>query len=139
MQAILIASDHAGFELKNIIKNYLLGKEYNVSDFGSYDQESVDYPDYSHKLCNALSNEQVGILICGTGIGMSIAANRFSHIRAALCCNSIMTRFAREHNDANILVLGARIIDEVTALESVDIFLNTKFQAGKHKIRVDKI
>ncbi|MEK6734363.1 MAG: RpiB/LacA/LacB family sugar-phosphate isomerase, partial [Pseudomonadota bacterium] len=103
------------------------------------DEESVDYPDYAKKLCELVDDRSSGILICGTGIGMSIAANRFKYIRAALCTSALMAKFSREHNNANVLVLGARIIGKLTALSCVDSFLNTSFHGSKHQKRIDKL
>ncbi len=138
---IAIASDHAGFELKEQIISYLKQKKYQITDLGCFSKESVDYPDYANRLVETLKDQQVlrGILVCGTGIGMSIAANRFNHIRAALCTNSQMAKLAREHNDANVLVLGARIIDQQAALDSVQVFLDTEFTETRHQLRIDKL
>ncbi len=138
---IAIASDHAGFELKEQLISYLEQKKYQIIDLGCSSKDSVDYPDYANKLVDSLKEQQVlrGILICGTGIGMSVAANRFNHIRAALCTNSLMAKFAREHNDANVLVLGARIIDQQTALDCVKSFLSTEFTETRHQLRIDKL
>ncbi len=133
---ILIAADHAGFALKKILIEAL---NYKVVDLGCHINDSVDYPDYAQALCKKMGNNDRGILICGSGIGMSMAANRFKHIRAALCTNVYMAKMAREHNDANVLVLGARIIDEETALACLNEFLLTEFKGEKHKIRVDKL
>lgn len=139
--SIHIASDHAGFELKQVLLEYLTKENYLVNDHGCFSEEAVDYPDYAKKLCFAMSQNQIikGILICGSGIGMSIIANRYKYIRAALCHNSEMARLARRHNDANILVLGARFIDKEEAIACVHEFLITNFEAGRHKIRVDKL
>lgn len=133
----VIASDHAGFELKQVITQFLKDNNQEFIDLGCNNTDSVDYPDYAHKLASNLKNK--GILICGSGIGMSIAANRFSHIRAALCITPEMAKLSREHNDANVLVLGARITNQNTALECVKVFMNTEFKAGHHQIRVDKL
>ncbi len=134
---LLIASDHAGFELKQVITQFLKDNNQEFIDLGCNNTNAVDYPDYAYKL--ALKITDKAILICGSGIGMSIAANRFSHIRAALCNDPEMAKLAREHNDANVLVLGARIIDQNTALKCLKVFLNTEFKAGHHQIRVDKL
>ena len=137
---ILIASDHAGFNLKQEIINYLQKQKYQVVDQGCFDEEAVDYPDYAKNLCKTIKDGERGILVCGTGIGMSIAANRFNNIRAALCTNEAMAKFAREHNDANILVLGARIIEKETAFACLNKFLTTKFKGeDKHQKRIDKL
>jgi ribose 5-phosphate isomerase B len=136
---ILIASDHAGFELKKYIINQL--KEESFIDLGCDSLDSVDYPDYAYLLAKEIKNQQAkfGILICGTGIGMSIAANRFTYIRAALCTSALMAQKAREHNDANVLVLGARITDNNTALECIKTFIATKFLGERHNNRVEKL
>lgn len=135
---IMVASDHAGFNLKEKIIKHLIDKNFIIENIGCFSEESVDYPDYAEKLCSNLKNN-IGILICGTGIGMSIYANRFPNIRAALCQNEEMAILAREHNDANIIVLGARIIDSNLALKCIDSFLKTKFLGGKHQIRINKL
>lgn len=138
---IAIASDHAGFEVKSKVKSFLqeLGQE--VVDLGTNDGESVDYPDFADSMARALIEGQAGrgILICGTGIGISIAANRYRHVRAARCCDSTDARLAREHNDANVLVLGSRTIGWETARDCVTMFLNTEFEGGRHQRRVDKM
>ena len=138
---ILIASDHAGFDLKLIIFNYLKKCGYHIFDYGCFDKISVDYPDYAKEVCQEMEKKSniMGILICGTGIGMSIAANRFKHIRAALCVNYDMARLAREHNDANMLILGARIISEAVAISCLNEFLKSEFKGGKHQDRLGKI
>jgi ribose 5-phosphate isomerase B len=136
---ILIASDHAGFELKSSLKQYLQDSGYRVEDLGASDDNRVDYPDYAHKLCEKLSAQDVGILICGSGIGMSIAANRYKHVRAALCFNTEYAKLARMHNDANVLVLGARFTKSPEAIDMVKIFLNTQFEGDRHQQRVDKL
>ncbi len=136
---IIIAADHAGFNLKNQVIDHLKNKNFTIQDLGCFNEESVDYPDYAQKLCS-LIDKNYGILICGTGIGMSICANRFPHIRAALCFNSIMAQASREHNNANILVLGARIIDSKTSLECVDAFLSNNHPIQpRHQQRLEKI
>jgi len=139
---IAIASDHAGYKMKVDIKNFLEHNEYKVLDLGTKSEESVDYPDYAQKLCkNILEKKaEIGILICGTGIGMSIAANRFKNIRAALCHNKTTAEMARLHNNANVLCLGARIIDYKTAKECIETFLKTDFEDnGRHARRICKI
>lgn len=138
---ILIASDHAGLELKNkIIENIKRGG-FEFEDLGTYNTESVDYPDQAATLSKKISTNEFnrGILICGTGIGMSIVANRFPKVRAALVQDVYSAKMAREHNDANILVLGGRVVKPELALELVDIFLKTDFEGGRHQARVDKI
>jgi ribose 5-phosphate isomerase B len=140
MQTIVIAADHAGFELKHKIILYLKDQKYNVLDLGCNNMEAVDYPDYAYSLCENIGSEySTGILVCGSGVGMSMAANRFKHIRAALCSDANIAQLSREHNDANVLVLGARIIDQETAFSCINKFLNTEFKAGKHQIRVGKL
>ena len=132
--SIFIASDHAGFELKEYLKNH-----FDLSDLGTYENSSCDYPVFAKKLCSQMKENDKGILICGTGIGMSIAANRFKNIRAALCFNEEMAALARQHNDANVLVLGARIISAETARNCVEKFLSTDFEGGRHWRRVELI
>jgi len=134
---ILIASDHGGFELKEKIKAKL--KKYDVEDLGGT-EEPCDYPDYAKKLCKKIKKDELGILICGTGIGMSIAANRFKGIRAALCYDEYSAKMSREHNDANVLVLGGRTLSFEKAEKIVDIWLNTKFSGEeRHERRIRKI
>ena len=138
---IFLSSDHAGFELKEKVKQYLIDNFIEFEDLGCKSCEPVDYPDYakilSKKLINAIQSK--GIIICGTGIGISMAANRFPHIRAALCTSVEMASKCRKHNDANVLALGGRILEDKLALEIVEEFLNTDFEAGRHSLRVDKI
>lgn len=138
---ILIASDHAGYELKKILKKYLENKKYTIHDCGADSNESVDYPDYAHKLCGfiKLNKAPQGILICGTGIGMSIAANKHKEIRAALCTSIEMAELAKKHNNANVLVLGSRVTSVDNAKDILDAFLTTKFEKGRHQRRIDKI
>lgn len=141
-KTILIGSDHAGFDLKKELIKFLEENKYEVHDCGTYKAgESVDYPDYANKLCGLikLNKAPKGILICGTGIGMSIAANRHKSIRAALCLNSEMAKLSREHNDANVLVLGARITSSEDAINILDAFLKNEFEGGRHQKRIDKI
>jgi ribose 5-phosphate isomerase B len=139
---IVIGSDHAGFDLK---KKYieLLKHElgYEVSDAGAYSADSVDYPDIARKVASAVSSGEYekGVLICGAGIGMSIAANRFRGVRAALCHDIYTAEMSRRHNNANILVVGARVTGEGLALEILKVFLKTEFEGGRHKMRTDKI
>lgn len=135
---IHIGSDHGGFELKNKLSAALVKKGWKVDDLGTFSEESVDYPEYGEKVARAvLKDGNFGIIICGTGIGISIAANRFKGIRTALCHCPEYAKLAREHNDANILALGGRFIDFKTAEEITDIFLSTEFLGGRHKRRVD--
>lgn len=138
---IAIGSDHGGFELKQKIIEHLSGKEIEVFDCGAFSTDSVDYPDIAKEVClSILGNKQrFGILICGTGIGISIAANKIKGIRAALCHNEYDAKMARAHNDANVLCLGGRVIGPGMAIEIVDAFLAEKHLGGRHKRRVDKI
>ena len=139
---IIIGSDHAGFELKERCKAHLEGLEgFSVKDIGVFNTESADYPNVAHKLAGAVSDGQYskGILICGSGIGMSIVANRYKGVRAALCHNLYLARMARMHNNANILVMGERVIGWGLALEMVNVFLNTDFDGGRHQVRLDMI
>lgn len=138
---IALGSDHGGYELKNIIKEHLLEKGYEILDFGAESSKSVDYPEYGFKVGQAVVAKEVdlGIVLCGTGIGISIAANKVIGIRAALCTDSYMARMAREHNDANILALGSRVIGPGVALDIVDMFLNTAFSESRHGRRLKLI
>lgn len=141
IEKIFIGADHAGFLFKKKIKKYLETKGYLVVDVGSHEGEKkVDYPDFGHILCShVLAEESMGILICGSGVGMSIVANRYPGIRAALCWNARVTESSRKHNDANVLVLGERLISYRMAKACVDVFLNTKFEGGRHASRLSKI
>lgn len=138
---IFIASDHAGFELKQHLVLWLKSKNYSVEDLGPQDTSSVDYPDFANQVCDKLktSKENFGILVCGSGQGMSLRANKFSHIRAALVYSNEITKLSREHNDANVICLGSRFCSTQQAEEWVNIFLNTPFSEGRHRQRVDKI
>lgn len=138
---LAIASDHAGFGLKNRILRYLSEKKVDAVDFGADGRDSVDYPDYAIQVAESVSKGKIdrGILICGTGIGMSITANKFPGVRAALCHNAVTAEASRRHNDANVLVLGERVLDEETAVQIVRIWLETDFEAGRHQRRLDKI
>ena len=138
MIKILIASDHAGFVLKNKLMNYFK-KKFEFTDFGTNSEESVDYPDYAHKLSKRVSNsEDFGVLICGSGIGMSMVANRYKKVRAALCLNEKMAKLSREHNNANVLVLGSRLISYEEAIKCLIMFFNTEFEGGRHQARLEK-
>lgn len=139
--SIGIASDHAGFELKEQIKAFLSEQNIDVRDFGTHSLDRVDYPDMVPALKDALLQKTIeqGILICGSGIGISIAANRFKGVRAALCTSLEMAQLARSHNDANVLVLGSRITPLDDALAITRIFLNTIFEGGRHQQRIDKL
>jgi ribose 5-phosphate isomerase B len=138
---IAIASDHAGFGLKSRILRYLAEKTLETSDLGPAGRDSVDYPDYAVSVAKSVSQGQSdrGILICGTGIGMSIAANKIPGIRAALCHDVLTAEVSRRHNDANILVLGERVLAEETALQIVEAWLHSGFDAGRHQKRIEKI
>ena len=136
-----IASDHAGFKLKEDIKNYLIDNNFSVFDIGPYTEKSVDYPDYAKKLGKRirLKKSDVGILVCGSGTGMAISANKIKTIRAAVCYNLRSTRLSRQHNNANIITLGARLTKKNLSLKLVQTFLKTKFEGGRHLRRVKKI
>ena len=138
---IFLSSDHGGFELKEKIKGFLIDNNFEYEDLGCSSLEPVDYPDYAKLLSKKIKdkNNSKGILFCGTGIGISMAANRFPHIRAALCTSVEMASKSRKHNDANVLALGGRILEDNLALEIVKEFLHTDFEAGRHSLRVDKI
>lgn len=135
---IVIASDHAGFFLKEKIKDFLQKEGHEVLDMGTYSSVSVDYPEYGFKAVEKLLKGEAerGILICGTGIGMSIIANRFPGIRAALCHEPFSAQMARRHNNANVLVLGGRLVGDGMAVEIVRVFLTTEFEAGRHERRI---
>ena len=140
-KTVCIASDHAGYNLKEDIKNYLVDKKLSVFDMGPYDSQSVDYPDYAKKLGNRikLKKSDVGILVCGSGTGMAISANKIKTIRAAVCYNSKSTRLSRQHNNANIIAIGSRLIKKRLSFKLVEVFLQTKFEGGRHLRRVRKI
>ena len=136
-----IASDHAGFSLKEDIKNHLINKNVSIFDIGPYNEHSVDYPDYAKKLGNRikLKKSEVGILVCGSGTGMAISANKIKTIRAAVCYNLRSTRLSRQHNNANVIALGSRLTNKKLSLKLVEVFLQTKFEGGRHLRRVKKI
>lgn len=138
---IAIGSDHAGFPVKEIIRIYLEGAGYAVEDQGTSSEESVDYPDYGRAVGERVASKQadLGIAVCGTGIGISIAANKVPGIRAALAHDVVTARLAREHNDANVLALGGRVVTGAAAVEMVQTFLTTAYLGGRHQRRVDKI
>ena len=138
---IAIGCDHGGLEHKNAIKQHLTELGHEVEDFGIYEQVSVDYPDIAVKVCESITNKknQRGILVCGTGIGMSIAANKVKGIRAAACSEHFSAKFTRLHNDSNILCLGGRVIGVGTAVELAEIFVTTEFEGGRHQNRINKI
>lgn len=137
---IALAADHGGFELKEKIKSFLEKEGHDVNDMGCHSTDSVDYPDYAEKAVEAIKSGDclMGILICGTGIGMSIAANREQYIRAALCWDEETARLSREHNNANMLCIGARVLSTDQALSIIDMWLNAKFQGGRHQLRISK-
>ena len=138
---IAIGSDHAGFKYKEEIKNYLISKGYEVIDKGTYSEESTDYPIYARAVAEEVSQKNVdkGIVICGTGIGVSITANKVPGVRAALCTNEFMARLARQHNDANVIAVGARVIGLEHAIAIIETFLKTQFEGGRHERRVHLI
>ncbi len=141
IKTVGIASDHAGFELKAIIKAHLEKEGYSVKDFGTYSTDSMDYPDVAHPLANAIESGEIypGIAICGSGNGISMTMNKHLGIRAALCWSVELSKLARLHNDANVLSLPARFISAVDALDIVNTFLNTGFEGGRHQNRINKI
>ena len=141
IKRVLLASDHAGFKLKDKIKRFLIKKGNTVLDLGTKNTNSVDYPDYAHLLSKKMKNNksQFGILICGSGIGMDMAANKHKNIRAALCYNTKSTKLSRQHNNANVMTIGARLIKRKTALMCVSTFLKTEFVGGRHIKRIKKI
>jgi len=138
---ILIASDHAAFDLKQHLVAFLKGMHHEVDDLGVRRMESVDYPDFAHRLAEGVGRGDgvQGILICGTGLGMSMAANRHAGIRAALCHDAYTAAMARKHNDANVLCIGARVLGIGVAEQVVRVFLSTPFEGGRHQRRIDKI
>jgi ribose 5-phosphate isomerase B len=138
---IALASDHGGFELKEKIYKYLLNKNYNVKNFGTDSDESCDYPVFAKKVCSAILDDSFerGILICGTGIGMSMMANRFKGVRAACLSDKYSAEMTRKHNNSNVLCLGARVINENLAKEIVDIWLTTEYEAGRHQKRIEML
>jgi ribose 5-phosphate isomerase B len=140
-KSIAVAADHAGFELKSALKKELEAQGYSVLDLGTSGTESVDYPDFADALADALAKGRArwGLAVCGTGIGISIALNRHRHVRAALCHDGTSARLAREHNNANVLALGARLIGIEAARDCLQIFLNTAFAGGRHNRRVAKL
>jgi len=141
LKKLFISSDHAGYTLKEQIKKKFKNK-YSFHDLGTNNStDSVNYPDYAHKLCKkvAKNSKNIGILVCGSGMGMSMAANRHKKIRAAVCYSIKNTKLSRLHNNANIITLGSRLTKKNTAFKCIDIFVNTKFEGGRHKNRVRKI
>lgn len=138
---VALGSDHGGYELKKVILEHLEGQGFKVEDFGTYTSDSVDYPKYGFSVGNAIikGEADLGVVICGTGQGMSMAANKISGIRAAVCSETFSARMARAHNNANVLSLGARVIGAGLALDIVDIFLKTEFLGGRHAVRLNLI
>ena len=141
MKKIVIASDHAGYSLKEYVKKFLNRKKIQIKDVGANSNKKVDYPDYAHKLSKVIKKKRnsIGVLICGSGQGMIMAANKHKKIRAALCYNVKSTKLSRLHNDANVITLGSRLISKKNALKYLNIFLKTKFEGGRHKKRIRKI
>lgn len=138
---IALGSDHAGFQLKEKLKPYLVSKGYEIKDFGCYSEERADYPDFAHYVSEAVSKKEydMGLLICGSGNGINMAANKHKDIRSALCWNAEIAELARLHNDANVLTLPGRYISEEEAKKCVDVFFTTNFEGGRHAERVKKI
>ena len=141
MKNIFISSDHAGYSLKELIKKHLDKKKILYNDLGPNNDNRVDYPDYAHKVAKKvkINKNHVGILVCGSGMGMNIAANRHKNIRAAQCFNLKSTKLSRLHNDANIITLGSRLLNKKKALSFIGVFLKTKFEGGRHSKRIRKI
>ena len=141
MKKIFLSSDHAGYKLKEYIKLHLDKKKFKYTDLGPHSDDRVDYPDYAHKVAKKVKTDKnrVGILVCGSGMGMNITANRHKHIRAAQCFNLKSTKLSRLHNDANIITLGSRLLSKNTALKCINVFLSTKFEGGRHIKRIKKI
>ncbi len=141
MEKIIIASDHAGFRLKEKLVRWLISSRYEVRDIGCFSEDSVDYPDYAHPLATAVEkgDYDYGITICGSGNGINMACNKHQKIRSAVCWNDEISRLARSHNDANVCALPGRFLTEAEAIHIVKIFLTTSFEGGRHKRRIDKI
>ena len=138
---ICISSDHAGFQMKESVKSHLIQKNVSIIDLGPYEKKSVDYPDFAKKVANRvkLKKSDAGILICGSGTGMAISANKIKSVRAAVCYNVKSTRLSRQHNNANIIAIGSRLTKKRLCLKLVEVFLKTKFDGGRHLRRVKKI
>ena len=141
MEKIIIASDHAGFRLKEKLVRWLISNRYEVRDIGCFSEDSVDYPDYAHPLAEAVEKGDFdfGITICGSGNGINMASNKHQNIRSAVCWNEEIGRLARSHNDANVSALPGRFVSEAEAILILKAFLNTPFEGGRHKRRIDKI
>ena len=139
MKKLVIGCDHAAPELKAIVRDHLIARGFDVVDVGTHTTDSCNYPDYAHALCEKIQSGEceLGILICGTGIGMSMAANKHKGIRAACCSDTFSARLTRLHNDANVLCFGARVVGQGLALDLADVFVDTEFEGGKHKTRID--
>lgn len=137
---VIIGCDHAAYRLKEIIKAHLQKNGIDVEDVGAHSEDSVDYPDLGIKVASQVSRGDYkrGILLCGTGLGMSMVANKFPEVRAALCSEPFSARMSRQHNDSNLLVLGGRVVGDIMALEVIDIWLQTPFEGGRHQDRLDK-
>ena len=137
---IIIGCDHAAYQLKEKIKEFMVSKGYSIEDVGTYSESSVDYPDFGVQVASQVSDgtHQRGILMCGTGLGMSMVANKYSNVRAALCTEPFSASMSRRHNDSNILVLGGRITGEELAYEIVGVWLKTAFDGGRHQSRIEK-
>ncbi|MEI6885356.1 MAG: ribose 5-phosphate isomerase B [Bacteroidota bacterium] len=141
LKKIAIGSDHAGFILKEYLKEYLQKEQYSVTDFGTFSEESMDYPDPVHPLALAVNNIEFewGVIICGSGNGVAMVANKYPKVRAAVCWSREIVKLARQHNDANIISLPARFISREQAIEFLQLFLTTDFEGGRHQRRVEKI
>ena len=141
MKKIVLASDHAGYSLKEYVKKFLNSKNLQIKDVGTNSNVKVDYPDYAHKLSKLIKKNRncIGVLICGSGQGMIMTANKHKNIRAALCYNTKSTKLSRLHNDANVITLGSRLISKNNAIKYISVFLNTKFEGGRHLRRIKKI
>lgn len=141
LKSVAIANDHAAIDLKNALAGYLVSAGYALLDLGTNSPDSVDYPDYARKMAESLAEgaADVGILLCGSGIGISMAANRYRHVRAALVHDALGARLARQHNDANVIVLGGRTTGVETAIDCLSVFMNTAFEGGRHCARIEKI
>jgi ribose 5-phosphate isomerase B len=141
MANVLVGSDHAGFALKELVKKHLAWLGFQVEDVGCFSEASCDYPIFARDLCEKIQKnfERKGVLICGTGLGMSMAANRFKGVRAALCANEYHARMSRAHNDSNVLCLGARVLGQDLAISILEVWLSTEFEGGRHQGRVDII
>lgn len=140
-QVLALASDHAAFKLKEFLSNKLNEAGYKFHDFGTYSEESTDYPDYAHKLGSAINKGefQIGIAMCGSGNGVNMTVNKYPNVRGALCWNSEQAELTRQHNNANVLSLPGRFIEFDEAWKAVELFLNTEFEGGRHQRRVDKV